>query len=104
MNTTAVNLVGTWYCTRVLMGRKKAMFLKIHYFHILVGPLRRKIHTHSKSNLKTFHTILEGSEFLIELSQKMIIQTFKCVWEKAGLEQVAKKVPPPRAVSAHIVG
>jgi hypothetical protein len=80
------------------------MFLKIHFFHILVGPLGRKIHTDSKSSLKTIHTILEGSEFLIKLSRERIIQTFKFVWGKAGLEHVAKKVPPPRAVSAHIVG
>ena len=48
--------------TTVLMGFRKAIFLKIHSFHVLTKPLGRKFHTYSKNDLKKFYTISEGYE------------------------------------------
>ena len=45
------------------MGCTKAIFLKIHYFHVLKSPLEQKIHADSKNGLKKVHTILEGLKF-----------------------------------------
>ena len=51
----------------VLMGGKKAILLKIHYFYVLKSLLGQKFHTNFKNDLKKFHTIPEGHNFLIEL-------------------------------------
>ena len=67
----------------VLMGKIKAISLKVHYFHILTSPPGRKFHASDyKTVLKNVRTISEVHEVLIELSGKMIIQTFKIVWGK----------------------
>ena len=47
----------------VLMGGRKAISLKIHYFHVLTCPLGRKFHADFKNNLKKFHTISERHKF-----------------------------------------
>ena len=54
-------LVGHSYT--VLMGGRKEIFFKIHYFHVPTSPLERKFHADSKNGLKEFHIILEGHKF-----------------------------------------
>ena len=61
IHTTSVDLL-VHSCT-VLMGRRKAIFLEIHYFHVLTSPLGRKFHADSKNGLKKFHMISEGPKF-----------------------------------------
>ena len=53
----------TKYTSTVLMGETKAIFLKIHYFHVLTFTLERKFHAYSKNGLKKFHMISEGPKF-----------------------------------------
>ena len=78
------------------MGDTKEILIKNHYFHVLTITLRRKFHADFKNCLKKFHTISEGSEFLIEVSLEMTIQNFKSVWQSwPKFEQVTKKVPTP---------
>ena len=48
-------------CT-VLMGGIKASFLKIHYFHVLTSPLKRKLYADSENGFKKLHTISEGGK------------------------------------------
>ena len=40
----------------VLMGKRKAILLKIHYFHVLTSLIERKSHVDFKNNLVKFHT------------------------------------------------
>ena len=46
---------------------RKQLNLKINYLYVLISPLERKFHADSKNDLKKFHTITEGHNFLIEL-------------------------------------
>ena len=83
------------------MGGRKEIFIKIHYFYVLTSPLGRKFHKDSKkTGLKKFHTISEGSKFLVELSREMTIQILKKLygnsWPK--FEQVTEKIPTPRTL------
>ena len=51
------------YSHTVLMGSKKAILLKIYYFHVLTSLLGQKFHTVSKTSIKKSHTLMEGSTF-----------------------------------------
>ena len=81
------------------MATKKATVNKINYLYILSSPLENKCYTDRKYDLKTFHTIKERVNFLIELSAEITMQIFEIVlkiWPK--FKQVSKKVPTPRTL------
>ena len=77
------------------MGDSKAIFLKIHYFHVLTSLLERKFNADFRIGFKKFQTISEGPKISIELPWEMTEQIFKTVWWPK-FEQVTKKVPTPR--------
>ena len=43
-----------YYSCTALMGGRKAIFLKNHYFHVLTSPLGQKSHAYSENDLKKF--------------------------------------------------
>jgi hypothetical protein len=49
-----------FFQTTVPVSDKKAFFIKIHYFHVLTGPLHLKFQVDFKNDLKKFHTTSEG--------------------------------------------
>jgi hypothetical protein len=57
------------------MNGRKAIYIKIYYFHVLTSPLEGKLHTDSKTDPKKFHT-------LIEVSRAMTTHIFKIIFEK----------------------
>jgi hypothetical protein len=59
------------------MGGRKAISLKIHYFHVLTSPLERNFHADPKNGLKEFHAISEGPKFLDWTFGEMAIRIFK---------------------------
>ena len=72
----------------VLMGDKKPVLLKIHFFSPSSKPtkyLGRKFHADFRTGLKMFHTKPEKIKFLFELSGKMTVQSFYNCMGKAGL-------------------
>ena len=81
----------------MFLATKKATVNKINYLYILSSPLVNKFYTDRKNNIKTFHTIKERVNFLIELSTEITIQIFDIVlkiWPK--FKQVSKKSTDPR--------
>ena len=59
------------------MGTRKVILLKIHYFHVLTGPLTQKFHAYIKNSLKSSVGYHNGIKVFIEFSGKLIIQIFK---------------------------
>ena len=47
----------------VLMGDRKSILLKIHYFHVLTWPLKQQFHADVKNDLKSFHTTTKNIYF-----------------------------------------
>ena len=77
----------------MFLATKKATVNKINYLYILSSPLENKFYTDCKYDIKTFHTIKERVNFLIELSAEITIQIFKIVlkiWPK--FEEVSTAV------------
>ena len=84
------------------MGDRKAIFLNIHYFHVLAGPLEQKFYADTKTGLKKFHTISEGPKiFRLDFCGKWpykFLKLYEEIWPK--FEQVSKKVPTPRTLGS----
>jgi hypothetical protein len=54
----------------VLMSMKTESFFKIHYFHVLTSPLKKKIHPDAKTSLKSYVRYQNDMNLSIELSGK----------------------------------
>ena len=52
--SSILNLVDRGTST-LLMGERKAILLKNHYFHVLTSLLEQKFHADFKNDLKKFH-------------------------------------------------
>jgi hypothetical protein len=64
------------------MQKRKQGSLSIHYFHVLAGPLGKKFHNDSKTDLKKHHTLLEDRTFWNSNLGEMENQIFKIGLEK----------------------